>query len=81
MTIHINYTNYSKVTLPRLYCIHCKRDTDFVAAFQEWYGWNCTCLMCGERRTDNEWMERPFEPRWRKKNIAAAKVLWRRWHG
>ena len=39
----------------------------------EWYGWDWTCLVCGERWADGERMERPFMPRWRQKSIASAK--------
>ncbi len=75
-TVHINWTRYTKITLPRIFCFHCDRKTDFVTAFQEWYGWSGTCLNCGERFQDDEWIARPFQPRWRKENIAEAKALW-----
>ena len=77
--IHINFTRYSRRDLSRGDCPTCKRKTFFVAFFQEWYGWDSTCLKCGERWTDGEMHERPFMPKWRQKSIESEKRAWRKY--
>ncbi len=57
------------------------RRSPMVLAHYPWYGADWTCLRCGERWTDGERCERPFAPAWRKKNIEAAKKLWRAFNG
>ena len=64
--------------LQRLPCPTCKRRRWFVRWFQEWYGWNDTCLRCGENWQDGEMCPRPFRPRWRQDNIESAKRIYRR---
>ena len=76
--VHINWTNYSKVRLARMDCPTCERRTFGVHAFQEWYGWDSTCLGCGDSWQDGEMLERPFRPRWREESKAAARELYRR---
>ena len=41
-----------------------------------WYGVTITCLGCGDMWTDGQMHPRPFKPRWRKENIAAAREWW-----
>lgn len=41
----------------------------------DYYGESSICLECGEEYSGVEWVERPFQPRWRKRNIARAKRL------
>ncbi len=43
--------------------------------FQEWYGWDSTCLCCGDRWQDGEMCERPFRPRWRPERILRARKM------
>lgn len=62
----------------RCICPSCTFRTTHVGFFQEWYGWHRTCLNCGEEWQDGEWGERPFEPGWRARNIAAARARWRK---
>lgn len=54
-------------------CIDCKRKRYFWCIYQEWYGWSGTCLTCGAQFDDREWLPKPFEPRWRKKNVKRAR--------
>ena len=46
--------------------------------FQHWYGWESTCLGCGDRWQDGEMGSRPFMRGWRKDAIARAKGHWDR---
>ena len=41
-----------------------------------WYSPTWTCLGCGDRWTDGERDERPFERGWRRKAIAEAAEMW-----
>ena len=79
MTLHVEFTRYSQIVLRRHPCIGCDRNSFFVDSFQEWYGWNGTCLKCGEQYSDEEWLPRPFARAWRQRNIEHAREHWRRW--
>lgn len=57
-------------------CPSCTFRATHVGYFYEWYGWHVTCLRCGEQWQDGEWLERPFMPRWRQRNIEAARKRW-----
>jgi len=76
---HVNWTRYSKVQCKLLHCPNCSKK-DYgnprrrcLCEFQEWYGWNVTCISCGEQWQDGEMLPRPFAPHWRKDNIENAK--------
>ncbi len=56
-----------------LFCIDCKRKRYFWTTFQEWYGWDGTCLTCGAEFGGDEWLPKPFMPKWREINIKSAK--------
>ena len=43
----------------------------------EWYGPERTCLMCGRKWSDGEWMPLLFCRSARRKNIKNAKRIWR----
>ena len=77
--IHINWTRYSRRVLAKEHCPNCKRKTFFVSFFQDWYGWDSTCLKCGDSWQDGEMSERPFLRGWRKKSIEQAKKTWRKY--
>jgi len=64
--------------LMRIDCPTCKRRTFAVGFHAPWYGWDLTCLKCGEEWSDGEMRRRPFAPRWRLRNIERAKARWRR---
>jgi hypothetical protein len=79
MQVHINYTRYSDVDLSKHYCPTCDKQTFFTAFFQDYYGWDSTCLKCGEHWCDGEMSERPFARGWRKDSIKRAKAAYRSW--
>jgi hypothetical protein len=56
-------------------CPTCEARTITYGWFEKWYGWDITCLSCGERwfPDEGEIAERPFRPRWRNENIEAAR--------
>jgi len=59
-------------------CPDCKRRSWFVGFHTPWYGWDTTCLRCGRKWADDEWMPLPFMRGARQQNIEAAKKQWRR---
>lgn len=79
MSIHINWTRYSRINLSRSHCPTCKKRKFFVAFFQDYYGWDETCLGCGDGWQDGAMKERPFERAWRKRRIKEAKATYRKW--
>lgn len=58
-------------------CPDCKQRTRFLAFFYEWHGWNHTCIKCGRRWCDGEWIPLDFMRGARRDSIARAKNLWR----
>lgn len=76
--IHISQPIPVDRSLSRQACPTCKKKRWFVGWFYEWYGWDHTCLSCGDRWSDGEMCERPFMRGWRKKSIDSAKARWRR---
>jgi hypothetical protein len=53
-------------------CPTCDTERGFLLEHYEWYGWNLTCLFCGEQWGDGERLERPFRRAWRKQSVAEA---------
>jgi len=45
--------------------------------FTPWYGWHSTCIRCGRRWCDGEWMPLPFMRGARKQSVDEAKKAWR----
>lgn len=76
--VHIHAPRPNLRKSMRNHCPTCERRTWKLAWFYEWYGWNVTCLLCGERWQDGERSDRPFKPRWRRESIDLAKKYWRR---
>jgi len=71
--IHICYSRKDIEDVFVQKCPSCERENaQFYAWAQEWYGWHLTCLECGEQFADGEWLERPWSPGWREKNILKA---------
>ncbi len=79
--VHINFCRYDLVALKRGHCPTCDKKTFFVSLHQDWYGWDSTCLKCGEHWQDGEMSERPFERAWRKRRIEQARASYRKWSG
>lgn len=63
--------------LSRRHCPACGKRRFMIGWLYKWYGWYEICLRCGEQWQDGEMLPRPFMPRWRRKNIDAAKRRWR----
>ena len=58
-----------------LECPTCEQRRWFLIHFDGiWYGDTKTCLTCGDMWQDGFRLQRPFEPGWRQKRIAAAKA-------
>lgn len=72
-TIHICLSRKDDEKVSVEYCPVCKKRRRFYSWFQEWYGWTSTCSGCGDRWTDGEMHERPFQRNWRKEEIESAK--------
>lgn len=77
MTLHINFARVDDKAVHACVCPDCKKRTRMLGFFQDWYGWDCTCLRCGRGFSDGEWMPLPFMRGARPKSIAAAKARWR----
>ena len=78
MSLHIKRSRFSMKAVVRFNCPDCKANSRRLSFFQEWYGWNSTCINCGRQWSDGEWMPLDFARGIRKRNINAAKQLWRK---
>ena len=78
--VHVCAPSADDVRAVRIRCHSCERLTGFVIRHYEWYGWHLTCLRCGDQWADGERLERPFARGWRRRNIEAARSLYRRYH-
>lgn len=77
--VHICAPQPDEAWKRRRQCPTCERRTTLVFFHTPWYGVDITCLRCGENWDGEEGRrERPFEPGWRPRSIAAARKRWRR---
>ncbi len=76
--VHVHAPQPDAFGINRPYCPTCKRRTFMLWRHTTWYGSDSTCLRCGEEWQDGERAERPFAPRWRERNKAAARAIYRR---
>ena len=76
--IHINVPKYSIVKKFRNKCPDCKKRTYKIGLYQEWYGWTVTCLICGRKWGDGEWMPLGFYRNARKDTFDSAKSMWKK---
>ena len=76
--VHIHAPQATTKVVTVTTCPDCKKRTRMLQFFTPWYGWDSTCLRCGRRWEDGEWMPLAFVPQSRQLSIAAAKRLWRR---
>lgn len=76
--IHIKYVKTHDRVITRKICPDCGRYSYFLNFYEEWYGWDTTCLNCGRRWSDGWKMPLAFSKFARQKNIDAAKRRWRR---
>ena len=58
-------------------CPDCKKPSLVLTFYFEWYGPDSTCLRCGRRWSDGEWMPLPFERGARRNSIKSAMKHWR----
>lgn len=65
-------------TKHRKTCPDCKRGTTHAAFWREWYGLDSTCLGCGRKWADGEWVQLGFYRHARRDNINAARARWKR---
>lgn len=77
MNIHIHAPQATERKLVRTNCPTCKKTRFMAAWFTPWYGWDHTCLKCGESWQDGEMCERPFVRAWRQKSVEDARKRWR----
>lgn len=78
MGFHILIAKPDKILLHRHYCPTCEKKRFMMCWHEEWYGWNYTCLKCGERWADEERLERPFCRGWRQDSVRRAKRFYRK---
>lgn len=76
--VHICWTRTTAKDVWSGNCVDCGKRTRFLSFFQPWYGWDSTCIRCGRRWSDGEWMPLPFVRQSRQKSIESAKDRWRR---
>lgn len=74
---HISIVRYTAKRVVTGVCHDCKKRTRFLSFFQPWYGDTQTCLRCGRRYADGEWMQLGFYRGSRRDNIEGAKKTWR----
>ena len=77
-TAHLHAPEATEGEIARSYCPTCAKSRFMARWFTPWYGWDMTCLKCGESWQDGERCERPFMPKWRQKSVAGALARWRR---
>jgi hypothetical protein len=58
-------------------CPDCGRLSVFVSVFYEWYGWTTTCLKCGRKWQEGEWMPLEFSRTARAESIRSARAAYR----
>lgn len=75
--VHISSPQILEKFILTGHCPDCKQRTRFIGFAYEWHGDDQTCLKCGRRFSDGEWMPLAFTPQSRQKSIAAAKKRWR----
>lgn len=71
--IHICIPKVDMFSLDRGICLDCKQDAWFALFHMPWYGWDRTCLNCGRRWQDGEWLPLAFERQSRKNSIDRTK--------
>ena len=75
--IHIHNPPVLDKAVTAVTCLDCKKRTRMLSFFQEWYGWQSTCLRCGRVWDGGEWIPLEFRRGVRARNIASAKARWR----
>jgi len=78
MSIHVHSPPVVEKSIDATVCPDCKKRTRMIGFFQEWYGWQSTCLRCGRQWDGGEWIPLDFRRGVRAENISRAKARWRR---
>lgn len=76
--IHIYAPQPDHKSLTRAPCFDCKQESLFVGFNTPWLGWDETCIRCGRRWQDGEWMALDFYRHARRDSIRSARKRWRR---
>lgn len=76
--VHIHAPQATAKRVIAGHCPDCKKRTRFLSFFTPWYGDDATCLRCGRRWSDGEWMPLPFMRGAREDSRNRAKAYWRR---
>jgi hypothetical protein len=71
--IHVHAPKPSKTEVVKFHCSNCDCAREGLAEYTEWYGYELTCLNCGDVYDEDGRRERPFERGWRKKSVDAAR--------
>jgi hypothetical protein len=58
-------------------CPDCGKTSLFLSFYTEWYGVDSTCMRCGRRWCDGEWMPLLFYRHARRDNKKSARRQWR----
>lgn len=58
-------------------CPDCKKRTRMLEFFTPWFGWDSTCIRCGRKWKDGEWMPLDFSRAARRESVELARAYWR----
>ena len=75
--IHIYRPHVAEKSAHVAECLDCKKRTRMLSFFTPYHGWQSTCILCGRKWCDGEWMDLPFVRGSRQKSIDAAKWMFR----
>lgn len=75
--LHVHAPRATAKNIHRTVCLDCNKPTRLLQFFTPWYGWDSTCIRCGRKWCDGEWMRLSFDKNARKDSIAYAKEMWR----
>lgn len=78
LTVHIHAPSPTSRFARKHVCPDCKKESLFIGVHYEWYGSTQTCLRCGRKWCDGEWMPLGFYRHARRDNKRAAKAAYRR---
>ena len=74
--VHISVPRWSMVKMPVIKCWHCRQRRRVLAKYQDYYGWDCTCLTCGAEWADGERRPLSRSANSRQKVVDKAKATW-----
>jgi transposase len=71
--VHVNAPKPVNREVVKFHCSNCDVSREGLGEYYEWYGYELTCLTCGDVYTEDGRRERPFERGWRKKSVEDAR--------